>query len=127
MKKEIIKSDKAPEAIGPYSQAIRAAGLIFISGQIPLDPLTGDIVNGGIKEQTKRVMKNIEAILEAAGSGIDKALKTTIYLKNLSDFESVNKIYGDYFSSTPPARATVEVSNLPKNASIEIDVIALTG
>lgn len=125
IRKEVIKSNKAPAAIGPYSQAIKAAGLIFVSGQIPIDPLTGEIVEGGIEEQTERVLKNIEVILEAANSGIDQAVKTTIYLKDMNDFASVNKIYEKRFSYTSPARATVEVSNLPKNASIEIDVIAL--
>ena len=125
MQKKVITSGEAPSAIGPYSQAIKASGFIFVSGQIPLDPLTGNVVEGGIERQTGRVMKNIEAILKSAFSGLDKVVKTTIYLKDLNDFKAANDIYGAYFKSSPPARATVEVSNLPKNVSIEIDAIAI--
>jgi len=125
MIKEIIKTDKAPAAIGPYSQAVKSGGFIFISGQIPLDPATGNVVEGGIKEQTERVMKNLEAVLEAAGTDIKAVVKTTIFLTNLSDFATVNEIYGAYFNENPPARATVEVSSLPKGVEVEIEAVAL--
>lgn len=125
MEKEIVNTKNAPDAIGPYSQAVKAGGLVFISGQIPVDPQTGLVVRGGIKEQTRRVMKNLEAVLLAAGSGFDKIVKTTIYLTNLDDFNTVNEIYGDCFGDSPPARATVEVNNLPMCVEIEIDAIAL--
>ena len=125
MKKEIISTKDAPAAIGPYSQAIKAAGMIFISGQIPLNPASGEIAGASIEAQTKRVMKNLEAVLKAAGSDLDKVIKTTIYLTDLSDFAVVNEIYGSYFNESPPARATVEVSGLPKGVKVEIDAIAL--
>ena len=125
MKKEIINTKYAPEAIGPYSQAVKAAGLIFISGQIPLDPESGEIAGDGIEAQTERVMKNLAAVLEAAGTGLDKVVKTTIYLTDLNDFALVNGIYGSYFNDSPPARATVEVSGLPKGVKVEIEAIAL--
>lgn len=125
MKKEIIKTDDAPAAIGPYSQAVKAGGFIFLSGQIPLDPATGNVVDGGIKEQTERVMLNLKAVLEAAGSDMGSVVKTTIYLTNLSDFSTVNEIYGNYFKENPPARATVEVSSLPKGVEVEIEAVAL--
>lgn len=122
--KRIIKSDDAPKAIGPYSQAVEANGLVFVSGQIPLDPRTGNIVTGDIREQTKRVMKNGRAILAAAGCAMSSVVKTTIYLKNIAEFAAVNEVYGSYFPTDPPARATVEVSHLPKDAAIEIDFVA---
>lgn len=125
MKKEIVNTKDAPAAIGPYSQAIKAAGMVFISGQIPLDPAFGEIAGASIEAQTKRVMKNLEAVLKAAGSDLDKVIKTTIYLTDLSDFAVVNEIYGNYFNDSPPARATVEVSGLPKGVKVEIDAIAL--
>ena len=125
MKKEIISTDRAPAAIGPYSQAVRAGELIFVSGQIPLDPATGNVVDGGIREQTERVMKNLQAVLEAAGSEMNQVVKTTIYLTNLADFTTVNGIYGTYFTDNPPARATVEVSSLPKGVEVEIEAVAL--
>lgn len=125
MNKEVIETTNAPAAIGPYSQAIKAAGLIFVSGQIPLDPETGDIEGTGIKEQTDRAMKNLDAVLTAGNSGMERIVKTTIYLTNLEDFPVVNDIYGSYFTGAPPARATVEVSRLPKGALVEIDAIAL--
>ncbi len=125
MKKEIVNTKDAPAAIGPYSQAIKAADMIFISGQIPLDPASGEIVGDSIEAQTERVMKNLEAVLKAAGSDLDKVIKTTIYLTDLSDFVVVNEIYGSYFNDSPPARATVEVSGLPKGVKVEIDAIAL--
>ena len=126
MKKEIVSTKNAPAAIGPYSQAIKAADLVFISGQIPLDPASGEIAGDSIEAQTERVMKNLEAVLKAAGSDLDKVMKTTIYLTDLSDFAVVNEIYGSYFNDSPPARATVEVSGLPKGVKVEIDAIALS-
>jgi 2-iminobutanoate/2-iminopropanoate deaminase len=125
MKKEIVSTKDAPAAIGPYSQAIKAADLVFISGQIPLDPASGGIAGDSIEAQTERVMKNLEAVLKAAGSDLDKVIKTTIYLTDLNDFAVVNGIYGSYFNDAPPARATVEVSGLPKGVKVEIDAIAL--
>ena len=121
---KIIKTDAAPQAIGPYSQAIEANGLLFVSGQIALDPRSGQIVNGDVREQTKRVMENGKAIIEAAGSSLSRVVKTTIYLKNIADFSVVNEVYGGYFPADPPARATVEVSRLPKDVLVEIDFIA---
>ena len=122
--KKIIKTDAAPQAIGPYSQAIEANGFLFVSGQIALDPKSGQIVSGDVKEQAKRVMENGKAIIEAAGSSLSRVVKTTIYLKNIADFSVVNEIYGGYFPADPPARATVEVSRLPKDVLVEIDFIA---
>ena len=125
MKKEIVSTKEAPAAIGPYSQAVKAEGLVFISGQIPLDPISGEIAGNSIEAQTERVMKNLDAVLIAAGSDLDKVIKTTIYLTDLNDFTVVNGIYGSYFNESPPARATVEVSGLPKGVRVEIDAIAL--
>lgn len=122
--KNIIKTDNAPKAIGQYSQAVEANGFVFVSGQIPLDPKTGNIVTGDIREQTKRVMENGKAILAAAGCAMSDVVKATIYLKNIGDFASVNEIYGSYFPADPPARSTVEVSRLPKDVAIEIDFVA---
>ncbi len=127
MEKEIIATEEAPAAIGPYSQAVRANGFIFLSGQIPLDPASGEVVEGGIEAQTKRVMKNLEAVLTAAGSGMNRVVKTTIFLKDLADFAIVNEVYGGYFKESHPARATVEVSNLPKGVLVEIEATALAG
>ena len=121
---QMIYTDKAPKAIGPYSQAIKYENFVFISGQIAIDPDTQEFIGGDIETQTKRVMENIKAILEEAGLNFNHVIKTTIYLKNLSDFDKVNKIYGEYFTEHKPTRATVEVSNLPKGALIEIEVIA---
>ncbi|MBI3752726.1 MAG: RidA family protein [Deltaproteobacteria bacterium] len=126
MKKEIIITDRAPGAIGPYSQAIKANGFIFVSGQIPIDPDTNDLVKGDIAEQTSRVLKNIKNILEAAGSSLESVIKTTVYLKDLQKFGDMNQVYSEFFTASFPARATVEVSNLPKGADIEIDAIAVT-
>jgi 2-iminobutanoate/2-iminopropanoate deaminase len=122
--KEIIHTDSAPKAIGPYSQAVVWNELVFLSGQIPLDPATGALVEGGIEEQTVRVLENLKAVLEASGAGFDTVLKTTIYVKDLGDFAKVNEIYGRYFPSNPPARATVEVARLPRDVKVEIDAIA---
>jgi len=122
--KETIHTDSAPKAIGPYSQATAWNGLVFCSGQIPLDPATGALIEGGIEEQTVRVLDSLKAVLEAAGAGLDSVLKTTIYVKDLGDFGKVNEIYGRYFPSNPPARATVEVARLPRDVKVEIDAIA---
>jgi 2-iminobutanoate/2-iminopropanoate deaminase len=123
--REPIQTERAPKAIGPYSQAIKANGFIFASGQIPLDPETMQIVEGGIREQTERVMSNLKAVLEAAGSSLDRVVKTTIYLSDLGDFAEMNETYGRFFGDAPPARSTVEVRRLPRDVRIEIDVIAL--
>lgn len=125
MDKRVISTDKAPAAIGPYSQAIAANGFVFVSGQIPLDPETGQLVSGGIKEQTARAMENLRAVLEAAGSSLEGVVKTTIYLTDMSSFPVVNEVYGGHFASAPPARATIEVSRLPKDVLVEIDAIAV--
>ena len=125
MKKVVIATDKAPAAIGPYSQAIEANGFVFVSGQIPLDPATGEIVAGGVKRQAEQALGNVKAILDAGGSSLDLVVKTTIYLVNLDDFASVNEVYKGYFPKDEPARATVEVSRLPRGAMVEIDAVAL--
>lgn len=124
--KDTIQTTKAPPAIGPYSQAIRiqARQLLFLSGQIPLDPATGEIVPGGIEAQTERVLMNLKEILEAGGSTLQNVIKTTVYLKNLQDFPKMNEVYARFFVQDPPARSTIEVSGLPRNASVEIDAIA---
>ena len=119
---EKISTRNAPDAIGPYSQAVKANGFIFCSGQIPLDK-NGNLIEGGIEEQTNQVIHNLTAVLEAAGSSLDKVVKTSIFLKDINDFKTVNEIYGKYFTNKP-ARATVEVSNLPKNVLVEIECIA---
>jgi 2-iminobutanoate/2-iminopropanoate deaminase len=123
--KERVQTDDAPKAIGPYSQAIKANGLVFASGQIPLDPATGRLVEGGIGEQTDRVLNNLKAVLEAAGSSLDRVVKTTVFLADLGDFNEMNEAYGRFFQDAPPARSTVEVARLPRDARVEIDVIAL--
>jgi 2-iminobutanoate/2-iminopropanoate deaminase len=122
---EIIQTDRAPQAIGPYSQAIKANGLIFASGQIPLDPATMQVVEGGIEEQTERVLDNLKAVLEAAGSALDRVVKTTVYLADMNEFAAMNEVYAKYFSATKPARATVQVARLPRDSKVEIDVVAL--
>jgi 2-iminobutanoate/2-iminopropanoate deaminase len=125
--KKIISTSDAPAAIGPYSQAIRAGSTVYCSGQIPLDPKTGQIISGGIDAQTRRVLDNITALLKAEGLGFENIVKTTIFLTNLGDFQTVNEVYGSYFKSQPPARSTVQVSALPKGANIEIEAIADAG
>jgi 2-iminobutanoate/2-iminopropanoate deaminase len=122
--KKIVSTTEAPAAVGPYSQAVRLGQLVFCSGQIPLDPKSGQIVEGDITAQARRVMENITAVLRAEGLGLENIIKTTIFLTNMSDFQAVNEIYGSYFKSDPPARSTVQVSALPKGANIEIEVIA---
>ena len=123
--REVIATERAPQAIGPYSQAIRAEGLIFTSGQIAIDPATAQIIAGDVGAQTDRVLKNLAAILQASGSSLEKVLRCTVFLKNMGDFAAVNEIYGRHFKQAPPARSTVEVARLPKDVLIEIDVIAL--
>jgi 2-iminobutanoate/2-iminopropanoate deaminase len=123
--KEIIQTEHAPQAIGPYSQAVRANGLIFASGQIPIDPQTGQFVAGGITEQTEQVLKNLEAVLEAAGSGLVNVVKTTVFLIDMQEFTAMNEVYGRFFKEQPPACATVEAARLPRDARVEIEAIAL--
>jgi 2-iminobutanoate/2-iminopropanoate deaminase len=123
--KEPISTTHAPGAIGPYSQAIKAGGLVFLSGQIPLDPATGQMVTGDVAAQTERVMRNLSAVLEAAGCTFDDVVRTTIFLTNLGDFQVVNETYGRYFQAVPPARATVQVAALPRGSNVEIDAIAV--
>ncbi len=127
MGKEIVRTDAAPAAIGPYSQAVRAGEFLFLSGQIPLDPATGQMVEGGIEAQTRRVLENLKAVLEAAGAGLDRVVKTTVYLADLDDFAAMNAVYAEYFPENPPARAAVQVARLPKGARIEIEAIAWLG
>ena len=122
--REVISTLKAPKAIGPYSQAIKVNGLIFSSGQVAIDPATQEVIAGDVGAQTERVMKNLSAILAAAGSRLDNVLRCTVFLKNMNDFAAMNAVYGKYFNASPPARSTVEVSRLPKDVLVEIDVIA---
>ena len=122
--RQAVATPSAPKAIGPYSQAIRAGSLLFVSGQIPLDPATGQMVEGGIAAQTHRVFQNLAAILEAAGTSFDQVVRTTVYLADMNDFAAMNEVYGTYFSSPAPARATVQAARLPRDARVEIDVIA---
>jgi 2-iminobutanoate/2-iminopropanoate deaminase len=123
--KVIIQTDRAPQAIGPYSQAVKANGFVFASGQIPIDPKTGEFVAGGIQEQTRQVLKNLTAVLEAAGSGLDRVVKTTVFLLDMQEFGAMNEVYGEFFKEEPPARATVQAARLPRDARVEIEVIAL--
>jgi 2-iminobutanoate/2-iminopropanoate deaminase len=124
--REVISTPDAPQAIGPYSQAIKANGFVFVSGQIPINPADGTIIGGGVAEQTERVMLNLKQILAAAGTSLDKVVKSNVFLKNMSDFSGMNEVYGKFFTAAPPARATVEVARLPKDVLVEIDVIALS-
>jgi 2-iminobutanoate/2-iminopropanoate deaminase len=121
----MIQTDKAPKAIGPYSQAIQAGSFLFLSGQIPLDPKTGELVKGDISQQTKQVLENIKGVLESQKLGMENVVKTTIFVKEIGNFNQVNEVYSTYFPSSPPARSTVEVSRLPRDAEIEIEAIAL--
>ena len=123
--REVIATDKGPKAIGPYSQAIKANGFIFISGQGAGDPVTGKIVEGGVAEQTERCLENIKAILEAAGSSLDRAVRVGVFLKDLNEFEKMNEVYARYFPASPPARTTIEAARLPRDFRVEIDMIAL--
>jgi 2-iminobutanoate/2-iminopropanoate deaminase len=122
---ETIATDRGPKAIGPYSQAIRANGFVFLSGQIPLDPKTQQVVKGDTAEQTERVLENLKGVLEAAGSNLQRVVKTTVFLADIDDFAAMNEVYARYFATHPPARSTVEVPRLPKNVRVEIDLIAL--
>jgi len=125
MQKQIIATDKAPGAIGPYSQAIQAGRFLYTSGQIPLDPATGDLVHGDVEVQTKRVLENLKAVLSAAGCSFEDVVKTTVFIKNMENFAKVNGVYGEYFTANPPARSCVEVARLPKDVEVEIELIAL--
>jgi len=123
--REVISTEHAPKAIGPYSQAIRAEGLLFTSGQVAIDPATQQVINGDVAAQTERVLKNLAAILEASGSSLEKVVRCTVFLKNMGDFAAMNDVYGRYFKQSPPARSTVEVARIPKDVLVEIDAIAL--
>ena len=123
--KTVVSSDRAPQAIGPYSQAIKANGFLFVSGQIPLDPITGQIVYGGIEGQTYQVLTNLQAILEKEGLSFADVVKTTVFLKDMDDFAVMNKIYSQHFTDAPPARACVQVAKLPRDVSVEIELIAV--
>jgi 2-iminobutanoate/2-iminopropanoate deaminase len=123
--RERVQTDRAPTAIGPYSQAIRAGGFVFASGQIPTDPATGEFVKGGVAEQTEQVLKNLAAVLEAAGSGLDKVVKTPVFLADMKEFAQMNEVYAKFFTGAPPARATVAAAGLPRDARVEIEAVAL--
>jgi len=123
--RDVVLTDRGPKPIGPYSQAIRANGLLFISGQVALDPKTGEMTEADIRKQTERVLENVRGIVEAAGSKMNHIVKTTVFLKDMNDFGTMNEVYASYFTSTPPARSTVQVSRLPKDALVEIEVIAM--
>ncbi|MBW1721168.1 MAG: RidA family protein [Deltaproteobacteria bacterium] len=125
MKKEIIHTDRAPAAVGPYSQAVRAGNLLFVSGQIPLDPETGEMVDGDIREQTRQALENLRAVLDAGGSGLDRVIKSTVFILRMEEFSLVNEVYGEFFPVDPPARACIEVSALPKGARVEVEAVAL--
>lgn len=125
--KRIVSTEEAPKAIGPYSQAVVYGGVVYVSGQIPLDPATGQLVDGPVAAQTERVFENLKAVLTAAGSGFDRVLKTTVYLASMDDFAAMNEVYGRYFPSEPPARATIQAARLPRDVRVEIDVIAAAG
>jgi 2-iminobutanoate/2-iminopropanoate deaminase len=121
---KIVKTDKAPAAVGPYNQAVVAGGLVFCAGQIPLDPATGNMVAGGVDEQARRVLENVKAVLAGAGTSLSKVVKATVFLKDLNDFAGMNKVYSEYFTANFPARSTIQVARLPKDALIEIEVVA---
>lgn len=124
--KQIIETSRAPQAIGPYSQAVRAGDFVFASGQIPLDPKTGEMIAGDVAEQTEQVLRNLEAVLEAAGTSLAQVVKTTVFLADMNDFAAMNEVYGRHFNeNAPPARATVEAARLPRDARVEIEAIAI--
>lgn len=123
--RRVIRTEEAPQAIGPYSQAVAAGGFVYVAGQLALDPKTGQLVPGDVRIQTKRVMENIKAILESAGSSLAAVVKTTVFLRDLNDFGAMNEIYGSYFQEDPPARSTVQVAKLPRDGAVEIEVVAL--
>jgi 2-iminobutanoate/2-iminopropanoate deaminase len=124
MDKNIISTEKAPAAVGPYSQAVKSGGFLFASGQIPINPATGQIVDGGIEEQTKQVLENVKGLLESLGASMDNIVKTTLFIADMNDFATINDIYSGYFKKSPPARSCVEVSRLPKDVKIEMEFIA---
>ncbi|CAO3684304.1 unnamed protein product [Rhizopus stolonifer] len=121
-----VNADNAPAALGPYSHAVKANGFVYTSGQIPIDPATNDLIQGGIKEQTEQVLKNLEVVLKASGSSLDKVIKTTVFLKDMNDFVPMNDVYGSFFSTHKPARSAVQVARLPKDVAVEIECVALT-
>lgn len=123
--KEIISTENAPGAIGPYSQAVKTGNMVFLSGQIPIDPQTGEFVAGGVAEQTEQVLKNLSAVLEAAGTSLNDVVKTTVFLADMNDFTAMNEVYARYFSENKPARATVQAARLPRDARVEIECIAI--
>jgi len=127
MKREAVQTDRAPKAIGPYEQAIKVDGFVFTAGQIPLDPKSGKIVEGGIAAQTRQVLENLKGVLIASGSSMDRVVKATVFLKNMADFAAMNEVYAEYLGSARPARSTVAVAELPRGALVEIDLVALTG
>lgn len=127
MNRKIISTEHAPRAIGPYSQAVLVNGVAYLSGQIPLDPATNQLVQGGITEQTERVLENLKAVLEACGGSLDSVVKTTVYLKDMSEFQQMNEVFGRYFTSKAAARATIQAARLPRDVSVEIDAIAVIG
>jgi 2-iminobutanoate/2-iminopropanoate deaminase len=125
--RRIVKTEGAPQAIGPYSQAVVAGGFVYTSGQIPLDPATGQFVEGGVREQTAQVLRNLSKVLEAAGSDLSRVVKTTVFLADMNDFAAMNEVYATFFAEEPPARSTVQAARLPRDARVEIDVVALAG
>ena len=127
MSKEIVSTTNAPGAIGPYSQAIKAGGMVYCSGQIPIDPVSGAFVSEVVGEQTEQVLKNLSAVLDAAGTGLNNVVKTTVFLADMNDFAEMNEVYGRFFSENKPARATVQAARLPRDAKVEIEAIAVTG
>jgi 2-iminobutanoate/2-iminopropanoate deaminase len=125
--RRIVKTEGAPQAIGPYSQAVVAGGFVYASGQIPIDPATGQFVEGGVREQTAQVLRNLSKVLEAAGSDLARVVKTTVFLADMNDFAAMNEVYATFFAEEPPARSTVQAARLPRDARVEIDVVALAG
>ena len=125
MRREPVKTSNAPAALGPYSQAIKVGEFVYTSGQVAIDPATGELIDGGIAEQTERVLKNVAAVLEAAGSSLDQVVKTLVFLSDMNDFAAMNEVYGKFFTGAPPARSTVQAARLPKDALIEIEAVAV--
>lgn len=125
-KKQIIKMEKGPQAIGPYSVGVRISGLVFTAGQVGIDPATGEVVAGGIEQETRQALRNVQDILTAAGSSLDQVVKTTVFLRDMSDFDRMNAVYAEFFSQDPPARSTVQVAALPRGVAVEIEAIAIT-
>jgi len=125
MTREIVATEKAPSAIGPYSQAVKTKDMVYVSGQLAIDPASGDLVTGDIRKETRQALMNLKQILMAAGSGLERVVKTTLYISNMDDFGSINEVYGEFFDNAPPARACVQVARLPKNANVEVEAVAL--